>query len=300
MDVTNPGLVCVANQAFRPDLTADSMAVPLDNDVLVPVANQGEPPAENAEVVTTNPTPVEEIVERQVFAPVSQDFSQLPGVAPLFLPFSPEDFRNDVANQNLTAGNPAEFIVTSDQSIQTNATVATKRGYVVTSVRDADTGLAPVAATTRFKLLVAPTDLAVLGIPVSGRQIVFDDSILTVANEGATRTVSGYGSNFIVISRDDPFDSQVSSMAIPTIGDTFTMNVQRLGSETISRDTGVTENVFISPPPLAAQPTNFSSENFQGTVDVSTGPQPGKPVIDSGTSAPTAVDVYVANQASAI
>jgi hypothetical protein len=42
---TNPGLVSVADQAFKPDLEVGSLAVPLDDGVLVPVAGQNLAPA---------------------------------------------------------------------------------------------------------------------------------------------------------------------------------------------------------------------------------------------------------------
>jgi hypothetical protein len=47
-------------------------------------------------------------------------------------------------------------------------------------------------------------------------------------------------------------------------------------------------------------PTGISNENFQGTTEVSTGLQPGEPVITSGEKAPTAINVNVSDQDAVI
>lgn len=303
-DVTNPGLVNVANQAFKPALGVDSLAVPDNSDVLVPVADQGQPPAENGVDSAVFPTPTESLVIKQVAIPVSQDFGIVPGVAPLFLSFPVDNLKNNVANQNLTAGNPGEYTVAGpDLSIQTNQTSDTKKTFVVSSVRDADTLLpivSPGANTTRYLLKVVPADLGSFGVTMLNRQIVFDDNIVTTQNEGATRIITGCGSNFIVIDCNNPDDVVVPSLATPQIGDTFTLDIQRRNSEVISRSTGIFQDITILPPPLVNQPTGLPNENFQGTTDVSTGPQPGSPVIASGVSVPASIDVNVSEQDAVI
>ena len=190
-----------------------------------------------------------------------------------------------------------------DLSIQTNQTTDTKKTFVVSSVRDADTGLTilfPETNTTRYLLKVVPADLASFGVTMLNRQIVFNDNIPTTANEGASRIITGCGSNFIVIDRNDPNDMVVPSLATPQIGDAFTLDVQRQNSEVISRSTGVFQDVTILPPPLVNQPTGFPNENFQGTTEVSTGPQPGSPVIASGVNVPASIDVNVSEQDAVI
>ena len=48
MDVTNPGLVNVADQAYgNPSTAVQSLAIPEDSDVLTPVADEGYPRAED-------------------------------------------------------------------------------------------------------------------------------------------------------------------------------------------------------------------------------------------------------------
>jgi hypothetical protein len=154
--------------------------------------------------------------------------------------------------------------------------------------------------TSRYKLVVAPADLNAFGISMLGRQILFDDVILTVANEGAARIIAMYGGNYIVINRDDPADQTVPILASPQITDTFTLDVQRQGGEPISRGTGGTVDVTIAPLPVVDIPMSFPSENFQGNIDVTTGPQPGEPIITSGERVPTAINVNVADQDAVI
>ena len=200
MDTTNPGLVNVANQAFKPDLRVNSLKIPKDDDTLVPIADEGEPRAENDVISSIVPVPAESIVAAQAAVPVSQDFGETPGTAPFFLPFPPSPQDPDIAKQDLTAGSIADFTVAGpDISIQTNQSAETAKDYKVTSVLDADTRLPPTPLTTRYRLTVKPSDLTSLEVSMQGRPIVFDDAIFTVNNEGASRVITGYGTNFVVI-----------------------------------------------------------------------------------------------------
>lgn len=620
MDVTNPGLTSVADQAFPPDLRTNSLAIPLDDDILVAVANQKGSRAENDVTSSTFPIPAEEIVARQAPVPASQDFGEVPGVAPAFLPFPQNVIANTLENQNLVKGIPNEYTVAGpEESIQTNASADTVKQFKVVQVIDADTGLsvtipvpgtagtftsiqnggtgiltvvsptaippiltaglvvtiaetpstsydvpavvanvlslpavglgtmdyavpniattgttfgsstvlpstltaakfvtisgssvpayngvhaisnvkllagnfASVAATdspsakiivvssavlptvalvgptglangqlvflsgtygwktisgivnisgsfasaadstspgqttftsvgaltglvngqqitisgtggvaptgydgtyevlnvtantfdvtvafsatktgnwsvwnflivaalgtasgtwsantfdidvantgtttgfwnvytfdiagtyvapavrngtwtytppqpvltSRYNLIVTPAELNTFGVSMLGRQILFDDGIPTAANEGAARTITGYGGNFITIAKDDPNDQSVPILTNPQFNDTFTLDVQRQGGEPIFRGTGGTVDVTIAPLPAANIPTGFPSENFQGNVDVTVGPQPGEPVITSGVRVPKAIDVNVADQDAVI
>ena len=147
MDVTNPGLVNVANQAYgNPSTAVSSLAVPEDNDVLVPVANQGTPRAEDVTAVggSTGPTPTSGNVIQQPPASPSQSRGEIPGVAPQFLPFPQNNIVNTVAQQDIPQSETAEFSVAAGTVIQTNQNTAVQRDYVVTKVLDADTGLPPV------------------------------------------------------------------------------------------------------------------------------------------------------------
>ena len=60
MDVTNPGLVNVADQAYgNPSTAVQSLAIPEDSDVLTPVADEGYPPAKEVAATgnSAGPTP---------------------------------------------------------------------------------------------------------------------------------------------------------------------------------------------------------------------------------------------------
>lgn len=151
--------------------------------------------------------------------------------------------------------------------------------------------------TTRYILYVTPTDLASFGISMLGRQIVFDAAS---TNPGASRLVTGYGSNWIAINQVDPADMFTPTLATPVPGDTFTLSTQRQGSEVITSGTGIVEDVTLLPSPAPApSPVASTPDVFpqgQGTVSATTGPQPGRTIVTSGVPAPTAINVDVASQ----
>ena len=150
MDITNPGLVNVADQAIgNPSTAVQSLAIPEDSDVLVPVSGQGTPRAEDVTSAggTAGPTPTEVIVGGQPPASPSQSRGEIPGVAPQFLPSPQANLANTVLQQSIPQSQTAEFTVAAGTSIQTNQDAATQRDYTVTQVLDADTGKPPVVPT---------------------------------------------------------------------------------------------------------------------------------------------------------
>ena len=158
----------------------------------------------------------------------------------------------------------------------------------------------PSAPTTRYRLGVSPADLLSFGVTLVGREVVFDPGTLTVADQGASRVVEALGAGYVVVSKQDPADARVPTLATPQPGDAFVLNVQRLGSETFSEQTGQVTDVVVAPPPPVFVPDAPSSQSSQGTTDVSVGPQPGTVLVTSGTQVPTARDVYVADQATSV
>jgi hypothetical protein len=154
--------------------------------------------------------------------------------------------------------------------------------------------------TTRYRLGVSPGDLTSFGISLLGREIVFDDSTLTVADRGASRLVGYYGVDYVVVSRSDLDDDSVPVMAKPQAGDAFTLYVQREGSEVFTDQSGQVTDVVVAPPPPVFVPSPSQGLSSQGNVDVSVGPQPGAPVTTSGTLVPTARNVNVADQSTVV
>jgi len=193
---------------------------------------------------------------------------------------------------------PDEFLVVGpDQSINTNYSEQSSVTCTVTAVYDADGPWTPVGpSTTRYLLAVAPPALTSYPVSILGRQIVFTDDTITQDDAGATRQITGYGTNFVAINQSDPNDD-IPSLTPPVAGDTFILDVQRQGAEDIQRTNTPTVDVVIAPPPLPFVPDAGQALNNEGTVDVSTGPQPGAPIITSGVAVPTAVNVFVADQA---
>jgi hypothetical protein len=170
----------------------------------------------------------------------------------------------------------------------------------LTAVLDADHLPAPATnLTTRYYLVVGPPDLTSYPVSLLGRQIVFADDTLTAADAGASRDITFYGRNFLVINRDDPADPGVPQLTLPVIGDVIFFDVNRQGSEQVNTQGG-TIDVFIQPPPPVNVPFQFPTFGSLGTVDVSTGPQPGRPPIGSGVVVPTARNVQVPDECQVV
>ena len=76
-------------------------------------------------------------------------------------------------------------------------------------------------------------------------------------------------------------------------------DVNRQGSEQVNTGGG-TVDVFIQPPPPVNVPFQFPTFGSLGTVDISTGPQPGQPTIGSGVVVPTARNVQVPDECQVV
>ena len=160
--------------------------------------------------------------------------------------------------------------------------------------------------TSVFRLGVAPADLQSFGVTMSGREITFSKAApTTLANRGATRFVGGCGPDFITIDKTEFTDPRVPILADPNPGDVFTLNVQREGAEATTESFGNTEDVTIFPSPLINVPNYglppvIPGMPSRGPIEISTGPQPGKPIITGGVQVPTATTVNVADQATSV
>lgn len=141
MDVTNPGLVNVADQSVgRPDTSVPALSVPYESDAVVAAADAAQPAALLA-TVRVFPTPaVHDAGDAQLPA-ASQDFGQVPGVAPRYAPFPPASNPVSPDDQYVPQAGTSEFTVAGPRtSIQTNQNPESGHDYSVTSVLDADTG----------------------------------------------------------------------------------------------------------------------------------------------------------------
>src|SRR5512143_344786 len=169
MDVTNPGLVNVADEAVgNPDPNGGTArAIPRETDELVPVADQGAVPDPGAGTTSsTFPTPV----EVEVGAPVPSEpvqSSVVPDAAEVNVDeqsigqggMRPVDPGNPAAGFEFVS--PAEFVVTGGaESIQTNTTSQDLVTITVAAVFDADNLYnAPGPNTARYYLRLATPPL---------------------------------------------------------------------------------------------------------------------------------------------
>lgn len=154
--------------------------------------------------------------------------------------------------------------------------------------------------TTRLKLFVAPADLQSFGISLLGRVLTFDSNILTAADRKATRPITYFAQNYVIINVNEPDDTVIPALAIPQPGDTFFIYIQRENSEAFSDTNAASEDVTIFPSPHVNVPNAPQGLASMGNVDVSVGPQPNQPIITSGVQVPTAINVNVADQATSV
>lgn len=308
-DVNNPGLVEVANQTYgNPDPNGGSvLLVPKQDDVLVAAAKQGFSPAANGVSARVFPTPSEVQITGTPTVPVTNS-SAVPQATQVNVDdqvlgqgvWVYVDPMNPAAGKRFVP--PAEFVVVGPAtSFQTNKATATTVLCTITAVYDADNlWNVPSANTTRYLLVVAPPPLTGYPISILGRQIIFADDTTTAGDQGAARFITGYSTNYVVIDKNDPLDQLVPSLDEPVIGDTFLLDIERQGSEEVNDRGPVTVDVVILPPPPLFVPDPNQALLNQGDQNISTGPQPGAPILTSGTQVPSAITVQVADQATSV
>lgn len=326
-DTNNPGQVSVADEVYgNPDPNGGSVLhVPEQDDALTDAGVQGYPPAANGVGAQVFPTPAE-VAITQVPTGLKVKAYYAPNATEVIVDeqvigqgvWVPVDPLNPAAGKRFVA--PGEFLVVGpDQSIQTNDSAATTILYTITAVYDADNLYhAPTPTTTRFMLVVNTTlqpPLTSWPVSILGRQIVFADDTLTPEIAGAVRRITAFSTNFVVVDSSNPEDTDTPELVIltnpppppappiyayPQAGDTFFVDVQREGAQDISRVNDAPAEIVVLPPPPTFTPNPGQALGSEGTIDVALVPQPGKPIITSGTPAPTAINVQVADQATSV
>jgi hypothetical protein len=306
MDVTNPGLVSVADEIEgNPDPNGGtSRWIPRETGELDQSADQGYPPAPNAPPSDVFPTPAD--VEVTGGIPLGlETTSPVPAASEVNVDeqslgqgaMVPVDPLDPAAGYQFRS--PDEFVVVGPTtSFQTNRTETDQITATVSAVLDAD--LLPTPAgpnTTRYYLQVTtPPLLTSFPVTLLGRQLVFADDTLTAANQGAARIVTGYGGNYVVIDRDDSTvnNGDVDVLDLPIAGDTFVLQVGRQGSEDVSTTGDPAVDVFVLPPPPDFVPSPSQDLWHQGDVFVDA--SPSGPIVPSGQQVPTSTNHYPADQ----
>lgn len=298
MDVTNPGVVSVASEVYgNPDPNGGQAKwAPRELDVLIPVAADGRPlPPDGGVDASVFSTPKSVKVDTlQGFPATLANFPQIPRQV-----FVDNQSIGQGSMQEVTPGNPAngfgfvspaDFIVVgSSESFQTNS-VDEIISFTIASVLDADNlPHAATSTTTRYYIVITtPPTLTSYPVSMLGRQVT-----LTSGNyAGANRIIQNYGTNFITLATQDQSVSNGDKVDINTAiggvlvpGTTFNLAVNRQGSEQVNT-AGGSVDVFILPPPQVNVPFPGQADQSQGNVFVSTGSQPGSPIIGSGVQIP--------------
>jgi len=322
MDVTNPGLVNVANQSYgNPDPNGGSSLI------LPPVL----------EVTPPLPSPDTGAISEIVPTPTNVIITEAPPAFPVNSSVAPNTNEVYVDDQIIGQGtweyvdplNPAlgkRFVPPEDiivvgpaESFRIRESEETLVEYQCLQVYDADKfGVLPTpvadADTLRYMIVVGPPfgygepALPLTAYPVSmlGRQIVFESSASPPPNnEGASRPITGLGwfydspqyVQYIVINKIEPLDDRNPELELPTVGDTFLIETERQGSEVVRTTDPAPANVYILPPPPAFLPNPDQANQDQGNVFITSGPQPGQPVLTSGVNVPRAENFNVIDQA---
>ena len=163
----------------------------------------------------------------------------------------------------------------------------------------------PTVITTRYKMFVAPQDLQGFGVSMLGREITFSKDNPPLHNQGSTRFIGFYGNDYVVIDKNEFTDQDAPVLVDPLPGDTFALSVQRQGGEVTTERLGTSQDVTIFPSPLIDVPSfgvppAAPSMRSEGPISISTGPQPGAPIITGGVQVPTAINVNVADQSTSV
>jgi hypothetical protein len=285
MDVTNPGLVNVANQSYDSPLGVDALLYP--TPTTAEVADDAELRPTNDVGSETFPTPTENLVSDEINVGANQDFG---------VPVAVKTEVNVMA-QSLVSPNVASFLVVGpNETVQTNTTAETEAGFTVTAVQDADSNGVPGVTTTRYRLFITPTTLTAYPFSFIEREMMFNEDTTTTNDRGAVRNITGYANNYIVINKADASDTDVPSLTDPVIGDTFIVDTERNGPEVLSFELNPAIDVTILPSTVPQDPVGNNVFSSGGSSNITTGPQPGSPIITGGVAAPTAINVEVANQ----
>ena len=267
MDVNNPGLVDVADQAFPPDTFSHAPVGPaaetVDANAELLVQEIVNPLAESALV----PEDVEPATQGQALIAVSASF---PDIGP---DVNPQEAAEPPVNDN-------SWDVTAAGSFPVSPQNAIASG-IIQAIVDPDTGAFPTASSiyVQFTLgLVVPLDS--YGVELTGRQLFFTSGAWAALLEVAYRIIVRWGSNIIIIANQDQNGNPLPWPPAPgpVPGNTVAFDTSRQGSEEVSnviaggvQDVTPKTNPLLPPPGTPAFPAvevNVSSQ----------APLPGLPI----------------------
>lgn len=201
----------------------------------------------------------------------------------------------DVAVEQNTVIFPVRDYVVTDvanfELTQANSNIT----LTVTSVIDADTGIAPTSATTRYRIYVSGAVLTDLGLSITGRQVIFSGNTSAGVADYVRNIIAFNANSIIVLVTEFGEAFSPTATVTPTAGDTMTLDIERRGSEVVFDTLPITANVVIDSPPAAAVTEEALSTGFQGNYLAGSGVV--APFIGAGLNGPHFQGtVEVANQ----
>jgi hypothetical protein len=253
-DVTNPGLIIVADEAYPPPLPSRAR-LPQNLGVLIAVADEAALAVPNG--VASGPAEVEVDVASQNFIlPSFNSGASAP---------TPADVNVDSTPLGIAAS--TEYVVTEAGNFPTNGPGLTQTvNATISAIVDADTGGAVGGGTTRYKITLSAS-LVPYGISFLGREVKVVASV-TAGNVNQTRTISYWSVNVIYISKSetDPDTNVTQTFGTDlAVGATLQFNVVRDGFEAVSTQLGQTSNVVLAGLPPLGVPEEVDFDN-QGPV----------------------------------
>lgn len=258
IDVTDPGLINVEDQAFPP-VPGDNQALPFNLGDLLSASLFAAPPPQNPAQSGTIPSAAN--VNNQAFVPASLSLGAATPATPNI----------DVKTQNSVQPNPGDFTVSPVGNFQTNIP-GSQITLTETAIVDADTGVAPGASTLRYRIFVSGAVLTSLGLSIAGRQVIFTGNV-TAGIAGFSRNIIAFTFNSIIVLVTELGTAFNPLGPTPAVGDSMTLVTDRQGSEVIFDLVMAPVDVFLltSTPAVTAPAVQSFPTTRQADAGVSSG-----------------------------
>lgn len=295
-DVTDPGLVNVADQAYPP-VPPDQQALPTPR--LVNGSDFAPPPLPTPQL--GDPTPSSTLVAN---APYVAPSASLGVAVPAITSF-------DVGTEIGVKQPVAEWLVTQSGNFATNNTAQDMVTFTITAQPGIPTGILAFDVglpTERYQIFLGPTvNLYSFGLDLTQSLAMFLQNIsqlppivalppppvaLPPRVVNPTRAIASFGTNWILVYALDDYGYMLGGTAAnpftpltqPTAGQQISINIVRDAFAAVSDTNLPVTNVTVAPTPVPAVTTPAVGINNQGNITALDGVV--APFIGTGVAAP--------------